>query len=47
MAFLKGKRFIYTILKAFLSDIPQSIKCQNKGPKEHDENYIPLYPVVD
>ena len=30
--------------KSFLSDTPQSIKRQNKGPKEHDEN---IYPVVD
>ena len=28
----------------FSSDTPQSIKRQNKGPKEHDEN---IYPVVD
>ena len=27
--------------KSFSSDIPQSIKRQNKGPKEHDEKYIP------
>ena len=34
----------YNILKAFSSDTPQSIKHQNKGPKEHDEN---IYQVVD
>ena len=38
------KRTFYNILKAFSSDTPQSIKRQNKGPKEHDEN---IYPVVD
>ena len=27
--------------KCFLSDTPQSIKHQNKGPKEHNEKYIP------
>ena len=31
----------FTILKVFSSDTPQSIKRQNKGPKEHDEKYIP------
>ena len=38
------KQTFYNILIAFSSDTPQSIKCQNKGPKEHDEN---IYPVVD
>ena len=38
------KQTFYNILKAFSSDTPQSIKRQNKGPKEHDEN---IYPVVD
>ena len=31
------KQTFYSILKAFSSDTPRSIKCQNKGPKEHDE----------
>ena len=31
------KQTFYNILKAFSSDTPQSIKRQNKGPKEHDE----------
>ena len=35
--FEKNKNFITYWLKAFLSDTPQSIKCQNKGPKEHNE----------
>ena len=37
------KQTFYNILKAFSSDTPQSIKRQNKGPKEHDEN---IYPKV-
>ena len=35
------KQTFYNILQAFSSDTPQSIKRQNKGPKEHDEKYIP------
>ena len=27
--------------EAEMNDTPQSIKCQNKGQKEHDEKYIP------
>ena len=42
--FVKCKHFTTYWLKAFSSDTPQSIKRQNKGPKEHDEN---IYPVVD
>ena len=38
------KQTFYNILKAFSSDIPQSIKRQNQGPEEHDEN---IYPVVN
>ena len=34
------KQTFYNILKAFSSDTPQSIKCQNNGPKKHDEKYI-------
>ena len=36
--------FKMALEKAFSSDTPQSIKRQNKGPKEHDKN---IYPVVD
>ena len=36
------KQTFYNMLKAFSSDTPQSIKRQNKGPKEHDEKYIPV-----
>ena len=35
------KHFVSYWLKPFSSDTPQSIKRQNKGPKEHDEKYIP------
>ena len=35
--FQKSKHFITCWLKAFLSDIPQSIKRENKGPEEKDE----------
>ena len=38
---LKSKHFTTYWLKAFSSDTPQSIKRQNKGPKEHNEKYIP------
>ena len=36
MSLKKAKILQHT--KAFSSDTPQSIKRQNKGPKEHDEN---------
>ena len=39
--FEKSKDFITYWIKAFSSDIPQSLKCQKKGPKEHDEKYVP------
>ena len=39
----KSKHFITNWLKAFLSDTPKSTKRQNKGPKEHDEIYIPSF----
>ena len=39
--FQKSKHFTTYWLKAFSSDTPQSIKRQNKGPKEQDEKYIP------
>ena len=42
--FEKSKNFITYWLKAFSPDTPQSIRRQNKGPKEHDGN---IYPVVD
>ena len=42
--FGKSKHFTTYWLNAFSSDTPQSIKRQNKGQKEHDEN---IYPVVD
>ena len=32
---------ILQCIKAFLSDTPQSIKRQNKVPKEQDGKYIP------
>ena len=35
------KHFITYWLKAFSSDTPQSTKLQDKGPKEHDEKYLP------
>ena len=35
--FEKRKHFTTCWLEAFSSDAPQSIKRQNKGPKEHDE----------
>ena len=31
--------FLIYLLKAFSSDTPQSIKRQNKAPKEHDEKF--------
>ena len=39
--FEKSKHFTTYWLKAFSSDTPQRIKRQNKGPKEHDEKYLP------
>ena len=47
MALKKANILYHKILfyiKAFSSDTPQSIKRQNKGPKEHDEK---LNPDVD
>ena len=45
--FEKSKHFTTYWLKTFSSDTHQSIKRQNKGPKEHDEKiytqlWIPL-----
>ena len=38
----KKQTFLNILLfKAFSSDTPQSIKCQNKGLKKHDGKYIP------
>ena len=37
--FEKKQTFNNILAKAFSPDTPQSIKCQNKGPKEHDEKY--------
>ena len=39
--FEKSKDLTTNLLKAFLSNTPQSIKRQSKGQKEHDEKYIP------
>ena len=33
LKWLSKKQTYYKILKAFSSDTPQSIKCQNNGPK--------------
>ena len=39
---LKKQTFHNILLKAFLSDTPQSIKRQNKELKEQDGKYIPI-----
>ena len=44
--FEKKQTFQNKLLKAFSSEIPQSIQLQNKGTNEHDGEYIPN-PVVD
>ena len=36
-----AQTFDNILAKSFSPDTPQSIKRQNKGPKEHDEKYIP------
>ena len=37
----KNHKFYNTLAKIISCDTPQSMKRQDKGPNEHDENYIP------
>ena len=45
MALKKANISQHTTKSFFVSDTPQRIKRQNKGPKEHDEKYTTLTKV--